>query len=131
MEEGNIADCFVQGLGLALAANTCPHRRQAFKTVNNGQAFPQEENIFFIFSEKTGPRYPKARQQSFRGNIRRSDCLGPISSHASPIFDPTLKLSCRATTQITSDTCFSHNGQMFTPFFEILIFLHTRVVSLC
>ena len=47
VEEGDVATFFVQDLGLALAAKTCPHRPQAFKTVNNGQAFPWEEKFDF------------------------------------------------------------------------------------
>ena len=39
MEEGDIARFFVQGLGLALVAKTCPNRSHAFKKVNNNQAF--------------------------------------------------------------------------------------------
>ena len=39
-EEGVIAGFSLHGLRLALGTKTCPHRPQAFKTVNNGQAFP-------------------------------------------------------------------------------------------
>ena len=37
-EEGVIASLSVLDLGLALAANMCPHRPKAFKTVNNSHA---------------------------------------------------------------------------------------------
>ena len=34
------ASFFVNDLALALVAKTCPHRPQAFKRANNGEAFP-------------------------------------------------------------------------------------------
>ena len=40
MEEGDIASFFVENLGLALAPKMCPDQSQAFKEVNNSQAFP-------------------------------------------------------------------------------------------
>ena len=40
VEEGDVASFFVQDLGLALVSKTCPHRPQAFKTVNIAEAFP-------------------------------------------------------------------------------------------
>ena len=39
MEEGDIASFFVKDLGLALAPKMCPDQSQAFKEVNNSQAF--------------------------------------------------------------------------------------------
>ena len=39
MKEGDIATFFVKDLGLALAQITCPNQSQAFKEVNNSQAF--------------------------------------------------------------------------------------------
>ena len=58
---GRLCQFFVQDLGLALMAKTCSHRPQAFKKLNNGQAFPEEKNsIFHFFSGRTDDRYSKA-----------------------------------------------------------------------
>ena len=46
MEEGDISSFFVQGLGLALVAKTCPHRPQAFKEANTCQAFGRKTYIY-------------------------------------------------------------------------------------
>ena len=32
-----------------MVAKACPHRPQAFKMVNDGQALPQEDFFFFFF----------------------------------------------------------------------------------
>ena len=61
MEEGDVVArfLFVEDVRLALLmiAKTCSHRSQAFKEVNNGQAFPQE-TIFFLNELIAGtPRY--------------------------------------------------------------------------
>ena len=96
MEEGDIASFFVQDLliGLTLVAKTCPHQPQAFKKVNNGQAFPQEENTLFSFlSKRVGSRYPKAPLLVFSATIPRVDCVGSIPSKKNaPKIDPALKL---------------------------------------
>ena len=42
----NIASILVKDLGLALAPNMCPDQSQAFKEVNNSQAFQEEENLY-------------------------------------------------------------------------------------
>ena len=39
MDEGNIASFLVENLGLALAPKMCPDQSQAFKEINNSQAF--------------------------------------------------------------------------------------------
>ena len=39
MKEGDIASFFVKDLGLALAPKMCPDQSQAFKEVNNREAF--------------------------------------------------------------------------------------------
>ena len=38
--KGDIASCFVKDIGLALAPTMCSDQSQAFKEVNNSQAFP-------------------------------------------------------------------------------------------
>ena len=44
-----MASFSVQDLGLAAVAKTCPHRPQASKKANNGQAFLSENIGFFPF----------------------------------------------------------------------------------
>ena len=52
MEEGDIAGFYVKdGLGLALALKICPDQSQAFKEVNDSQAFPQEKKHTFFLNE--------------------------------------------------------------------------------
>ena len=60
--DGGMSSFFVQGLGLALlkVAKSCPHRPQAFKKVNNGQAFPQEKQFFSFSTERAHCSYSKA-----------------------------------------------------------------------
>ena len=56
---------------------------QAFKTVNNGPAFPQEDNfLLFYFFDAPGFRFPKARPQKASRKYRSSDYVGPIPSHS-------------------------------------------------
>ena len=60
-----------------------PHRPQSFKTVNNGPAFPQEDNfLLFYFFDAPGFRFPKARPQKASRKYRSSDYVGPIPSHS-------------------------------------------------
>ena len=51
MEEGDIAIFFAKDLGLALAPKMCPDQSQAFKKVNNSQAFTvgrkKKDPLFF------------------------------------------------------------------------------------
>ena len=56
-----MASFFVKGLGLALATKMCPDQSQAFKEVNNGQAFTvgRKENDPF-FSGRAASRCSKA-----------------------------------------------------------------------
>ena len=67
--ERDIASFFVRDLGLALVAETCPHRPQAFKKVTIGQALPWEENIFFFIfflnEQVPGMSYVKKFTQMF------------------------------------------------------------------
>ena len=76
---------FFYDLGLALATKTCPRLPQAFKKVNNSQAFSSEESLFFLsfsFLGATKCRVPQGTlTERFRANIRRSDFVGPILSH--------------------------------------------------
>ena len=78
---------FVEALGRALSAKMCPDQPRAFTKVNNSQAFPPGINRFFFFfdiflSERAGVHDSNAcLVKKNRTNIRRSDCLGPISNH--------------------------------------------------
>ena len=58
MEEGGIASFFFfKGLGLALAPKMCPDKSQAFKGVNNSQAFTverQNNTLFFLNEPRSG-----------------------------------------------------------------------------
>ena len=79
--EGDITIFFVQGLGLALAAKMCPHRPQAFKKVENGQAFPSEFFFFhFFFLNEPVTGTPRHAYTFFRNNLRRIDCVRSIAS---------------------------------------------------
>ena len=40
---------FVKGLGLALAANTCPNQPQGLKRFSNSQACPWEQSTMLLF----------------------------------------------------------------------------------
>ena len=101
-EESDMATFFALDLGLALVAKTCPYRPQAFKKVNNGQAFPYEENIcFFIFSWTSrlqvlqGMSQKNSRKYS-KTWLRRVN----IASWLTPKVYPILKLrNYKATTQ--------------------------------
>ena len=94
-EESDMSTFFALDLGLALVAKTCPYRPQAFKKVNNGQAFPYEENIcFFIFSWTSrlqvlqGMSQKNSRKYS-KTWLRRVN----IASWLTPKVYPILKLS--------------------------------------
>ena len=58
---GDIASFFVRDLGLALSPKMCPDQSQAFKEVNNSQAFTVggKKNELF-FSERAASRCSKA-----------------------------------------------------------------------
>ena len=59
MEEGDIASFFVEDLGLALAPKRCPDQSQAFKEVNNSEAFTvgrKKTPIFFLDEPLPGAR---------------------------------------------------------------------------
>ena len=64
MSSGSLCDSqfLVDGLliGLALVANTCPHRPKTFKKVNNGQAFPSENKKKKTKPERVECPYSKA-----------------------------------------------------------------------
>ena len=83
VEEGDMASFFVQDLGLALVAKTCPHRPQAFETVHNGQAFLQRNSCFFSLFLMNEPIADTLRHayKRLRAVIRRSDRIGPTLSH--------------------------------------------------
>ena len=76
MEEGDVASFFVKHLGLPLAPKMYPDQSQAFKEVNNSQAFTAEEKIngplFFLEEPFSGA--PRHVGTKFRVNIRRTDC---------------------------------------------------------
>ena len=78
MGEVAIASFFVQDLGLALAPKMCPDQSQAFKEVDNSEAFT-------VGRKRNGTRRFEVLQRMFvqsskRTNIRRTDCVGPILS---------------------------------------------------
>ena len=81
---------------MAPAAKTRPHRLQAFKKVNNGQAFPQEETMFsFLVTMYSQFQLPqKHAYKKFRANIRKIRLPRVnIKSFLLPKVDPILKLS--------------------------------------
>ena len=63
-----MASFFVKGLGLALATKMCPDQSQAFKEVNNSQAFivgrEKKRPIFFL--DETLPGVPRHVCTQFR-----------------------------------------------------------------
>ena len=78
MTNGRVtARCFVTDLGLALAPKMCLDQSQAFKEVNNSQAFTigREKWLFFWTSRL------EVLKGMVSANIRRTDCVGPILSH--------------------------------------------------
>ena len=80
-EKGDIAIFFlVKALGLALAPKMCPDQSQAFKKVNNRQAFTVGRKKYPFFLDDPLPGAPRHICTKFRANIRRTDCVGPISS---------------------------------------------------
>ena len=77
----HLANFFVKDLGLALAPKMCPDQSQAFKEVNNSQAFTvgrKKMSLFFLGEPLPGA--PSHVCTKFRANIRRTDCVGPILS---------------------------------------------------
>ena len=73
MEEGDIASFFVAGLGLALAPKMCPDQSQAFKEVNNGQAFTAgRKKMTHFFQDEPLSGAPRHDCAKFCANIRRS-----------------------------------------------------------
>ena len=71
MEEGHIAIFFVEDLGLALAPKMCPDQSQAFKEVNNSQAFTVGRKKTKKMNEPL-PGAPRHVCTKFSANIRRS-----------------------------------------------------------
>ena len=71
---------FVQDLGLALAAKTCPHRPQSFTMVR--RFLSKQRFLFFFFF-----------MQPVAGTQGTPNSVGPnIKSYSSPKVDPVLKL---------------------------------------
>ena len=86
----------------------------------SGVSVGRKHFVFICFSERGGFRYLKARLQKNRANGRRSDNVGPISSHICRRIDPTLKLcNYKATTQIIH--VFRTKAQIDTPFFKEIL----------
>ena len=77
-----MARILLKGLGLALGAKMCPDQSQAFKEVNNSQAFTagRKKNDPLFFLDEPLPGAPRHVCTKFRANIRRTDCVGPIES---------------------------------------------------
>ena len=86
---------FVQDLGLALliVAKTCvPTDHSPSKRSIMVRRSRRKKPCFSFFT--SGSRYSKAPYKMFRGNIRRSDYVGPVLSHSyCPKVDPIVKLS--------------------------------------
>ena len=70
MKEGDTASFFVKDLGLALAPKMCPDQSQAFKEVNNSQAFTvgRKKNVPFFFLDQPLPGAPRHVCTKFRAN---------------------------------------------------------------
>ena len=84
VEEGEIASCFGQGLELALVEKTCPHRPQANKKVKMSRRFRRKTFFlcsFFFFLNEPIAGTPRYVCKQFHAKIRRSGCVGRISSH--------------------------------------------------
>ena len=83
MDDGDIAIFFVKDLGLALAPKMCPDQSQAFKEVNNSQAFTvgRKTNDPSFFLDEPLPGAPRHVCTKFRANIGRTDRVRPILSH--------------------------------------------------
>ena len=78
-----VARLFFKGLGLALASKMCPDQSQAFKEVNNSQAFTVGRKIFhpFCFLNELLPGAPRRISTKSSASIRRTECVGLIFSH--------------------------------------------------
>ena len=88
---------FVKDLGLALEPKMCLDQSQAFKEVNNGQAFTvgrKKINLFFFQGEPL-PGASRHVCAKFRANIRRTNCVHTtnIRSNLTPEIEYTLKPS--------------------------------------
>ena len=99
------------------------------QTVNNGQAFPQEEIIFIIlfFFNEPVPGTPTHAYKKFREKFEYLTAyIGPISSNIyRQKLEPTLKLSnYKASTQVTH--VLRKKAQMFNAVFRdiFLNFVH-------
>ena len=79
VEEGDTANSFDKDLALALAPKMCPDQSQAFKKVNNSQAFTVGRKKKKL-SEPL-PVVPRHVCTKFSTNIRRTACVGPTSSN--------------------------------------------------
>ena len=90
MEEGDVCTkpvFFGSGpwTGPMDSGETCPRRPRALKTVNNGQAFPQEKyiynNIIYFFLNEPIAGTARLICKTFQANTRKSKCVGPTLSH--------------------------------------------------
>ena len=83
MEKGDIAKFFCKDLALALAPKMCPDQSQAFKEVNNSQAFAvaRKKITRFFFLAEPLPGAPRHVCTKFRANILRTDCVEPALNH--------------------------------------------------
>ena len=85
VEEGDTASFFLQDLGLALVAKTCPRRPQAFNKVNNGLL------TFFLNEPIAGT--PRHACKTFHTSVRRYECRPNIKSYLTPKVDPIVTLN--------------------------------------
>ena len=95
LEEGDMAFFFVTDLGLALAPKMCPDQSQAFKEVNDSQAFTVgRKKMTHFFSGRAASRCSKAclykvSRKHSKNWLRRTS----IKSNLTPEIECTLKLS--------------------------------------
>ena len=95
VKDGDTASSFVKVLGLALAPKMCPVQSQAFKDVNNSQAFTVESKKWpFFVSGRAASRCPKAclyhvSRKYSKSWLRKTN----IKSNLTPEIEYTLKPS--------------------------------------
>ena len=76
-----VQNIYVKDLGLALVPKQiCPGQSQAFKEVNNSQAFSVRKKMAHVYLDKPLAGAPRHVCKTFRDNVRRTDCVGPVLS---------------------------------------------------
>ena len=82
MEEADIASFFCSGPRTGARGENVSPRTTGLQTVNNGQAFPQVETLFFFcfFMNEPVPGTPRHAYKTLPAIVRRSDYVEPASS---------------------------------------------------